>query len=291
MSWLTRERGLWIASAIGYGIGIAALVTAIANDGGLAYDARSYWLAGQHVLSGDGLYTTDPLGAAGLYPYPPLFAQLWAPLSILPELAFAWIWRLVCVGCLRYLAGSWRNVGLWLLVPLTITELSAANVTFPLAAAAMASLSGHAWLAAWAGALKLGGFLLLPYIWFAKPEARRSALIGLGSAAAAVLVSVALSSRDWVDFAAFVTRHSVAATAADGLVRLGPTGGADLLLRVILGIVVVIVAIRIRSDRLAYAAAVVTIPVLWWQRLVPLLATPRLPGRPEPEPRLASTAP
>ena len=150
------------------------------HDGGYGYDAYAYWLAGRNVLDGNPLYWLHDEGALGAYRYPPLFAQLWAPFTLMPALAFSWVWRGVCLLCLRYLAGSWRNVGLWGLVPLTWTELSIANITFPTAALTVLALRGRAEFAAWAGALKIAPLLALPYFWISRPETRRALLIGAG---------------------------------------------------------------------------------------------------------------
>ena len=85
---MTRDRLLRVGSAVGYGIGLAALIILLQHDGGYAYDAHAYWLAGRHVLEGAPLYERVAIDAPGAISYPPLFAQLWAPLALLPELAF-----------------------------------------------------------------------------------------------------------------------------------------------------------------------------------------------------------
>jgi hypothetical protein len=109
-----RRRLILVAlSAVGYGIGLAALLATVANDGGYGYDSQAYWLAGQNVLHGQPLYGDVAVDAFGAYKYPPVFAQLIAPLTLIPALAFSWLWRIACFLCVRWLAGSWRNVGLW----------------------------------------------------------------------------------------------------------------------------------------------------------------------------------
>lgn len=276
----TRDRVLRIGSAIGYGLGLAALIVAVQADGGRAYDAHSYWLAGRNVLSGDPLYQPIPIGGLGLYSYPPIFAQLWAPFSVLPELAFTWAYRIACFLCLRYLAGSWRNVGLWLLLPWTITELSAANVIFPMAAAIFASFRGHPWLAPWAGLLKVGGFLLVPYLWVTRPAERRTIAFGLAAVVAVCLVSVVLAPQSWDLFVQSLGWQITTPVAQNGMISILPTAAADFGLRLAVAFGFVLLAIRLRSDRIAYVAAVVTVPALWPQRLVPVLAAIRLPGRP-----------
>jgi len=278
---MTRDRLLRIGSATGYGIGLAALIILLQHDGGYAYDARSYWLAGRHVLDGQPLYEPVAIDAVGPFRYPPLFAQLWLPLALLPELAFAWAWRFFCFLCLRYLAGSWRNVGLWLLIPLSITELSAANVTLPVGAAILASLRGRSGLAAWAGALKYGGFLLIPYLWWVRPSERRGLVLGLATLGAACGVSFLLAPDDWGRYLQSLGWQAVSPLVGGGLIALLPTAATDFGLRLGVGVGITILALLLRSDRLAYVASVATVPTLWLQRLVPMLAVFRLPPRPE----------
>ena len=122
-----RRLILFALSAAGYGFGLASLVVLVSDpltDGGLGYDSYAYWLAGQNVLHGQPLYSSVAVDALGAYKYPPIFAQLIAPLTLIPALAFSWLWRIACFLCVRWLAGSWRNVGLWLLVPLTIIAVA-----------------------------------------------------------------------------------------------------------------------------------------------------------------------
>jgi hypothetical protein len=276
---MTRDRLLRIGSAIGYGIGLAALILLLAHDGGYAYDAHTYWLAGRHILEGAPLYERVAIDAPGAISYPPLFAQLWAPLALLPELAFTWVWRLLCFACLLYLAGSWRNVGLWLLFPLTITELSSANVTLPAGAALFASLRGRPWLAVWAGSLKYGGLLLLPYLWISRPAERRALVAGGLVVGAAFLVSFLLAPASWALYVEWLGWQAGLPEVDNvKLVRILPTAAADFALRSGIAAAFVVFAIRVGSDRIAYAASVITVPLLWIERVVPMLAVLRLPG-------------
>lgn len=264
------------ASAVGYGLGLAGLILLLQHDGGLGYDVRSYWLAGRHVFEGEPLYWPVAIDALGPYRYPPLFAQLWAPFALLPELAFAWLWRLVCLLSLRVLAGCWRNVGLWMIVPLTITELSSANVTFPVAALAFHALRGRPGLAPWAAALKVGPAMLLPYLWLRRPHERRALLLGVAALTGACVVSLLLAPDYWVRYVELLGWQAKSAMVGDGLISLLPTAGADFALRAAVASLLVGIAARRGSDALAYAATVIAVPSLWLQRLVPLLAVPRL---------------
>ena len=267
---------LLVASSVGWGIALAAAVQLLLIDGGMAYDAYAYWLAGRHVLDGVALYGATEVDALGAYKYPPLFAQLWAPLSIIPALAFSWLWRLACLLCVRWLAGSWRNVGLWLLVPFTITELSLANVTFPVAVMTVMALQGRAWLAPWAAALKWGPALAIPYLWLTSPAQRRSLLVGCLTLAAACAVSFVIDPAAWSMYFGSMLASTDAAMSGAGVIALAPTGALDLGLRVALALALTALAVRLRSDRLIFTATIIAVPILAAWRLAPLLVLPRL---------------
>ncbi|MDP8903763.1 MAG: hypothetical protein M3N29_00345 [Chloroflexota bacterium] len=272
----SRQRLLLIASCLGYGVGLAAAVLLISIDGGMAYDAYAYWLAGQNVLAGQPLYGATEVDALGAFKYPPLFAQLWAPLTLMPALAFSWLWRLACLLCVRWLAGSWRNVGLWLLVPFTITELSLANVTFPVAVMTVMALRGRAWLAPLAAALKFGPLLVVPYVWLAMPHQRLALVGGCLAALAAAAVSLALDPSAWAMYVGSMFESTGAAMHGAGVIALAPTGAMDFALRLALAIGLTALAIRLRSDRLVFSATVIAVPILAVWRFAPLLVLPRL---------------
>lgn len=273
---LLRRWLLLIASCAGWGIGLAATIQLVLIDGGMAYDAYAYWMAGRNVLAGEALYSSTAVDALGAYKYPPLFAQLWAPLSLLPALAFSWLWRVGCLLCVRWLAGSWRNVGLWLLVPFTITELSLANVTFPVAMMTVMALRGRPWLAPWAAALKFGPALALPYVWLTDPPRRHSIVVGSILLAGACAVSVGLDPAAWVMYVDSMRSSTDASMSGAGVIALAPTGALDLALRVGLAVGMAALAVRLRSDRLLFTATVIAVPILAVWRFAPLLVLPRL---------------
>ena len=100
-----RRLILFALSAAGYGFGLASLVVLVSDPlthGGLGYDSYAYWLAGQNVLHGQPLYSSVAVDALGAYKYPPIFAQLIAPLTLIPALAFSWLWRIACFLCVRW---------------------------------------------------------------------------------------------------------------------------------------------------------------------------------------------
>ena len=267
-----------IASASGYGLALAALVlifTLPNSDGGIGYDAHSYYVAGQNVLHGQPLYWPTAIDSYGPYRYPPLFAQMWAPFTLLPELAFHWLWRAVCAACLYYLAGSWRAVGLWLLFPLTLSELSSANVTFPVAAMTLAAFRGDVRWLPWAAFLKIGPILAFPYIWLRRPERRRTLVASILVLLGIVVVSVIADPASWRLYVESLGWQGVSELRGGGLFSIMPTAAGDFLLRA--GIAVALVAVAVARDwsPLAYVATVVAVPTLWLSRLSVLLATPR----------------
>ena len=274
-----RRRLILVAlSAVGYGFGLAALIA-------LRRQARRrprLRLAG--LLAGRPERAARPaavrldvaVDAFGAYKYPPLFAQLIAPLTLIPALAFSWLWRIACFGCVRWLAGSWRNVGLWLLVPLTITELSLGNVTFMVAAATVLALRGQGWLTAPMAALKFGPIFVAPYLWLVKPEQRRSLVIGALAFAGLCAVSFAFNPTAWADYIDSLFRSTTAEMSGSGVIALWPTGAADLALRLAIAAGLTVVAIRRRSERWVFTATVIAVPILALSRLAPLLVLPRL---------------
>src|SRR5664280_1254273 len=70
-----------------------------------SYGTNAYGLAARHLLDGDELYAQAQIWTAGAYKYPPIYAQLMLPIGLVPEGIVDWIWRIVGVLCLRYLAG------------------------------------------------------------------------------------------------------------------------------------------------------------------------------------------
>lgn len=275
----------WALAVIGFANVAAFLWQAVQRDGGFAYDLNAYLLAGRNLLDGAPLYEPMEINDPGAYRYPPIFALLTAPMATLPEQAVTWMYRLACIGCVRYLVGSWRAVG-WalLLVPLQI-ELVALNVTLPIAAVARAALRGpRAGLGAGfipaTAALKYGTVLLLPYLWLVRPSLRRPMVIGALLLAAASAMHALLDPWVWGEYFASLGQQAGSANDApyvgDQLLFLLPTTLGDFLLRLAIGGVLVAVAVRTRADWLAFTAAAIAVPTLWVARLAALVAVPRL---------------
>ena len=275
----------WALSLIGFVSFGAFLWQAVLRDGGFAYDLNAYLLAGRNLLDGAPLYPPMEINDPGAYRYPPTFAVLTVPLAPIPEPILTWGYRVVCLLCVRYLVGSWRAVGWALLfVPLQI-ELVALNVTLPIAAAARATLRGPrtaiaAGMLPATAALKYGTALLLPYLWFTRPGLRRPMLIGSGALVTAFGIHAVLDPTTWGDYVASLVQQSGSANDApfvgEQLLFLVPSTLADFLLRLAVGAVLVLVAVRARADWLAFTAAAIAVPTLWVARLAALVGVPRL---------------
>ena len=218
------------------------------------------------------------IDAFGPYRYPPLFAQLVAPLTLIPEAPFTWAIRAISLVSMRYIAGSWRAMGWWFLFPLfgfpAVNEIVVAGIVYPVAALTLASLRGKEELAPWAVALHIGPVVVLPFLWFRRNK--RRLLVGMLTLAAACAVSAAANPQNWLDYVASLAQQASSSTDAVSLIRLMPTALTDFAWRLGVALLIVFVAIRRNAAWLAFAAHVVAAPTLWPSRLVPLLAVPRL---------------
>lgn len=273
----------WLVSAVGIASFASYVISETARTGGIGYDLQSYLLAGRHALSGADLYAPVNIGDPGAYRYTPTFAVLAAPAALLPELAVTWAYRFVCLLCVRYLVGSWRAVGWSLLFQPLAIELMALNLTLPIAALGRLALRSPSRWAGWlafAGSLKYGSALLMPYLWLRRPESRRVLVFGTGAVVLLSLVHFAIDPGVWLRFAAALAQQARSANTApfvgDQLLTLLPSTVGDFLLRLGLASVMVAVAVWRRWDWLAFTAATLAVPTLWLARLAPLVAVPRL---------------
>ncbi len=272
----------WAVSLLGFGWFAWFMWSQVQFNGGTAYDAHAYLLAARHLLAGEPLYTPVTIGAAGAYRYPPTFALLLAPTTLVPELAAVWVYRLACLLCLRYLVGSWQAVGWSLLLPPVWIELAALNVTLPIAVAgrwALRADRGAAWLPAGA-ALKYGAALLVPFLWVVRPSSRRPLLIGAAGIIGLMLAHAALDPGIWRAYFASLLQQAASTDAGpsvnDQLLHLVPSTAWDFALRAGLAAALTVIAIRRGWGWLAYVAATIAVPTLWLARLAPLVAVPRL---------------
>jgi hypothetical protein len=258
----------------GGALALTAAIALIGHDGGLAYDTRAYWQAAANVLNGHELYAPATVSDLGAYKYPPIFAQLFVPAALLPELAVAWLWRISGVLCLRHITGSWRaTVVACAFLPVLI-ELSLGNVTLQIAAVLIFALRDRrgAYLLPWVAALKWGPALLVPYLWLRQPETRRPLVVGTLVFAAACAASWVAAPSAWSGYAGTFGWENGSVLAGTGVIAIVPGwGGLDFMLR--FGLAAVAAVYGAAADRawLAYLASSITVPVMAFSRLAPLV--------------------
>jgi len=281
---------------LGLALGLAGIIlgvlTIVPPNGGLAYDTHAYWLAARNVLNSQVLYVKADYSTLNIYTYPPLFAQLFTPAGWLPELLVTWLWRISGILCLRYLVGSWKAAVVACAFLPVLIELSIGNVTLQIAAAAMFALRDRrgAYLVPWLAALKFGPVLLVPYLWFRMPESRRPLVIGSLVFGAFCLISYLLAPGDWLGYFNMLGWQNSANLGGAGVIHLiGGAGGLDFIVRFGLATVIVFYATYAKRAWLAYAAAVITCPVLAISRFAPLVGFWRF--RPEKATVLAEVKP
>lgn len=259
---------------VGGTFALVAFIAIVQDHGGLGYDTPAFWLAGRHVLEGSPLYQADPYTTFGLYTYPPIFAQLFVLPALLPELVVAWLLRISAVLCLRYLTGSWRaTIVAFVFLPVAI-ELSINNVTLELAAIVLFSMRDKrgAYLLPWAAMIKFGPVLIVPYLWFRKPETRRPLIIGTLVFLGACLVSILLAPGQWSEYVDMLRFRNASVLSGQGVIHLIPSGGGiDFVARFALAGAIALAAAYWRRGWLAYAAASITCPVMAWSRFAPLV--------------------
>lgn len=251
-------------SAVGYTLlAVVLLQHGIYSDGGLGGgDIFAYWMAGSHITEGAPVYGAG-VGAYAAFFYPPPFAQLFAPLALLPFPVVVWVWRAVELACLRVAVGSWTTAGIALLVwPPVIAEIDAGNVHLVIAAAVALAMRGDARTVVPAALTKFASLAVLPLAFVTD---RRGLTLGIGLALLAVLLSAALAPDLWSAYAAFLP---VVPNGNEGAYNIG--AGVPLVLR--LGLAALVSIAAIRWVRLAPVAALLAMPILWVHSLSVLVA-------------------
>lgn len=268
---LLTDAGLVVGGALV----LAAVAVLVGRDGGLAYDTRAYWQAARHALDGTTLYSPATVSDLGAYKYPPIFAQLFVPAALLPELVVAWLWRASGILCLRYMVGSWKAALVAIAFIPVLIELSLGNVTLQIGAVLVFALRDRrgAYLLPWVAALKFGPVLLVPYLWFRMPDSRRPLVIGTAVFAVACLFSYLIGPEQWAGYGSTFGWESGSLMSGTGVIAIVPSwGGLDFVIRFAIAGVASLYATYARKAWLAYAAAAITCPILAFSRLAPLVA-------------------
>lgn len=243
-------------------LGRVLLVEGIQGDGGLGgIDAIAYWAAAGHALHGEPLYVVGGFGF-GAYQYPPIFAQLLAPTSLLPMPVFVWLWRGLELAGLRLATGGWVRSGIAILIfPPVIAEIDAGNVHLIMAGVTALAMRG---LVAPIGPSLLVKFSTWPLAPIAWMRDRSGFVIGAVAIGLAVMVSFALSPTTWSGYLDFLSLHAQ------------PEPGYKILFSV--PVVVRLAAAAalglaaVRWVRLAPIAVTLAYPIIWFHSLSTLTA-------------------
>ena len=181
-------------------------------------------------------YAAAHPGESGAYLYSPAFAQLIAPLTVLPLPVFMAAWTALIAAVFYWVAG-WRAFFIGALAPVAMS-IAIGQLDVLMAAVI---IIGFRWPAAW----------VLPFItkvtpgigvlWFAARGEWRSLGVALGATAAVVGASMAIDPRAWVGWLEMLARFE-APTAANGVFLPVP-------LWVRLPLVAVLIVWGARTDR------------------------------------------
>lgn len=220
-----------------------------------AHDVRAYLRGGADLLAGQAVYTTG-VGTNLAFLYGPPWAVAFGLVSWIPAPIVGIAIAIADVFALRYIAGSWRGVGIIGLCPLVAFEITGGNVNILMAAALVAGARGHM------GPLALFSLAKLsPVVMVAGPRGdwRRFAACGL------LLVAITLPWLHlWPEWFAFLAAQHVPATVGPVAIALLPR------------IPIAIAFMLLRRPWSMAVAAILLLPVLWWGSLVLLIAPIRL---------------
>jgi hypothetical protein len=216
-------------------------------------DARAYWgvdLAHPYVNSGVGDVST--------YLYSPVFAQVLAPLSNLPFPVFDALWTALLIVTFVWLVRPWPLAAVMLILPV-IYELCVGNVHFLIAAAIVLGFRAPG---AWAFPVLTKITPAAGLTWFAVRREWRSLAVAGGVTAAVVGVSFALGPSAWWDWIAFL---------------LASPGRSELLIpRIVIAVLLVALGAATGRRWLVPVAVWMSLPVVWINSWVILLAAIRL---------------
>jgi hypothetical protein len=216
-------------------------------------DARAFW-----GVDLSHPYTNSAVGELSNYLYSPAFAQLVAPLSILPfELFFA-LWFAVSFAILVWLVKPWPWIVPMLLLPI-VYELCVGNIHFLLALVFTLVLRAPG---LWAFPLLTKITPAVGGIWHLVRAEWRAAAIAAGTTLVIVAVSYAINPSAWVDWFTFLATER---------------GQSELLLpRLALAGALVVWGARTGRPWTIAVAGWLALPVVWVNAWVILLGVVRL---------------
>ena len=211
------------------------------------FDLHAYWA----TQFGLGYATANPY-QIGAYLYPPAFAQVIAPLALLPFPVFAAIWTATSVVLCAWLVGRWA-APLLLTVALAL-ELALGQIDILIAAAIVV---GFRYPGVWAFPLLTKVAPGVGLIWFVVRREWRKLAIALGVTVAIAAVSAFAAPVEWRAWVELMQRSATAAAPAGAYVPI------PLWLR--LPIAVGLIVWGARTDRYwtVPVGVLLSMPILW----------------------------
>lgn len=223
-------------------------------------DAHAYWLAGQRLLAGEPLYdpTATPVTPYA-YWYPPVFAQVIAPISaVIPAYPFSFLWGILLLGCLWWLAAGRPVVALAMIAFLPVAiELWFRNVHLILAVLIVMGIRITALAFVAGAAIKFAPGVGLA--WLGARSRWRDLLLCLVVGAMALAISYWLNPAAWQQYAEILAVRG-GLGAASGLLPI-PYG-----VRAVAAVVIAAVAGRLQpriGEPLLVVAALLALPTLF----------------------------
>ena len=219
----SRRFRLVVATILAF-LGVALIVKRLVlfdvTDVDVAFDFRAYYYAAERMLAGSSPYTAVQLESQGdaycldCYLYPPFFAQLLAPIALVPLAAAKVIW--LAIGYLAAFASTWLATGIggasrsleraiWCLAAVMLFEEVASAVwvgnvgTVIALGVTMVALGGvAAGVGAGLGALlKVAPGTLLPAVFAADRESRTALVVTLAVVAGSLFL---LAPQAWLEY-------------------------------------------------------------------------------------------
>jgi hypothetical protein len=216
-------------------------------------DARAYW-----GVDMTHPYVNSGVGDVSTYLYSPAFAQLLAPLSNLPFPVFDALWTVLLLVTFVWLVRPWPLAAVILILPV-VYELCVGNVHFLIAAAIVL---GFRTPGTWAFPILTKITPAVGLTWFPVRREWRALVIAVGVTAAVVVVSFVLGPTAWWDWIAFL---------------LASPGRSELLIpRIVIAVLLVALGAATGRRWLVPVAVWMSLPVVWINSWVILLATIRL---------------
>ncbi len=223
------------------------LVTA-PHVGTFGFDAYAYW-----SVSMPDPYTID-VGALGAFNYAPPIAMVADWFSTVDWLTFLFLWTMLLVGTIVWIAGSPTWILVAFAVPFVALELYHGNINILLAAAIVLGFS-HPWT--WSFVLLTKPSAGLALLWFVVRREWRSLFIALGTTATICLVSYILAPSLWTAWIDLLI----------GSLGLPPRSSSiQIPLWIRLPIAAVVVIWGARTDRrwTVVVSAMLAMPVFWY---------------------------